>query len=108
VIRVTRIWMKKQSGNATATILPSSPAAVATRVTTCIDRNHITDISGLTGLYTDRQTDRHKSGHLGEGVKAAAQVLVCSVIQARRRIDLNLSGSRLNCEMNQRRLMPCC
>jgi len=72
VIRVTMVWMKKQSGNAAATILPSCPAAVATRVTTCKDRNHITDTSGRTGLHTDGQTDSHKSQHLREGVKAAA------------------------------------
>ena len=62
VIRVARVWMKKQSGNATATILPSSPAAVATSVTTCKDRNHVTDTSGLTGLHTDKQTARHIQG----------------------------------------------
>jgi len=95
VMKVTRVWMKKQSGNATATILPSSPAAVATGVTTCKHRYHITESSGLNGLHTDRQTDKHKSGHLRVGVKAAAQTLACSVIQAQRRIDLSLSGSRL-------------
>ena len=111
VIRVTRVWMKKQSGNAAATILPSSPAAVATRVTTCKDRNHITDTSGLTGLHTDGQTDRHKSRHLREGVKAAAaaaaQALACSVIHAQRRINRSLSGTRLECAIKHR-LLPYC
>ena len=108
VIRVTRVWMKKQSGNAAATIVPSFPAAVATGVTTCKDRNNVTDTSGLTGLHTDGQTDRHKLGHLSEGVKVAAQASACSVIQARGRVDQDLSGSRLKCEIYQHRLMPYC
>jgi hypothetical protein len=92
VIRVARVWMKKQSGTAIATILLSSPATVATCVTTCKDRNHVSDTSGLAGLRTDRQT---------EGVKAAARALACFVFQARRRIGLSLSGCRPNCDINQ-------
>lgn len=66
VIRVARVWRQKQSDNAIAIILLSSPAAVATSVTICKYANHITAVrdththtSGLTGLHTNGQTDRH-------------------------------------------------
>ena len=122
VIRVARVWRQKQSDNAIAIILLSSPAAVATSVTICKYANHITAVRDthththirpdwITYKWANRQaqlgkqtgtngqTDRHKSRHLREGVKATVQVLVCSVIQTKRRIELSLNCSWLNCEI---------